>query len=88
MFRPDGWGHCNANFVFVGNCLKDLKDLKQLIQTNINLRVIIIVVIITWPGEKPSQEKNCDITVFRVSDLLKWLMFMQNFEHGVTVFNQ
>ena len=49
---------------------------------------IIIVVIITWPGEKPSPNKNSDITVFRVSDLLKWLMFMQNFEHGVTVFNQ
>ena len=48
----------------------------------------IIVVIITWPGEKPPQKKNSDITVFRVSDLLKWLMFMQNFEHGVTVFNQ
>ena len=48
---------------------------------------IIIVVIITWPGEKPSQKKNSDITVFRVSDSFKWLMFMQNFEHGVTVFN-
>ena len=48
---------------------------------------LIIVVIITWPGEKPSPNKNSDITVFRVSDLLKWLMFMQNFEHGVTVFN-
>ena len=51
---------------------------------------LIIVAIITWPHEKPSQkkQKNSDITVFRVSDLLKWLMFMQNFEHGVTVFNQ
>ena len=46
---------------------------------------IIIVVIITWPTEKPSKKKNSDITVFRVSDSFKWLMFMQNFEHGVTV---
>ena len=48
---------------------------------------IIIIVIITWPGEKPSQKKYSDITVFRVSDSFKWLMFMQMFEHGVTVFN-
>ena len=49
---------------------------------------IIIVVIITWPVKKNSLKNNSDITVIRVSDLLKWLMFMQNFEHGVTVFNQ
>ena len=44
MLRPfpvlSGWGHCNASFVFVGDCLKDLNDLKQLIQTNIKLRGI------------------------------------------------
>ena len=34
---------------------------------------IIIVVIITWPTEKPSQKNNYDITVFRVTDWLKWL---------------
>ena len=60
-----------------------LKKEKEAIQ-----RCLIIVVIITWPGEKPSQKENSDITVFRVSDSFKWLMFMQNFEHGVTVFNQ
>ena len=54
----------------------------------INEVVIIIVVIITWPSEKPSQKRNnSDITVFRVSDSFKWVMFMQNFEHDVTVFN-
>ena len=52
------------------------------------MRQSIIVVIIMWPGEKPPQKKNSDITVFMVSDLLKWLKFMQNLEHGVTVFNQ
>ena len=49
---------------------------------------IIIVVIITWPSEKPSQKKISDITVIRASDSFKWVMFMQNFEHDVTVFNQ
>ena len=49
---------------------------------------LIIVVIITWPSEKPSQKKTLDITVIRASDSFKWVMFMQNFEHGVTVFNQ
>ena len=34
------------------------------------------------------KKKNSDITVIRVSDSFKWVMFMQNFEHGVTVFNQ
>ena len=51
------------------------------------LVLIIIVVIITWPGEKTSQKDNSDITVIRVSDSFKWVMFMQNFEHEVTVFN-
>ena len=47
-------------------------------------RIVIIVVIITWPGEKPSQKKNSDITVLRASDSFKWVMFMQNFEHDVS----
>ena len=34
------WCYCNASFVVVGDCLKDLNDLKQLIQTNIKLRGI------------------------------------------------
>ena len=49
--------------------------------------LIIIVVIITWTGEKTSQKNKPDITVIRVSDSFKWVMFMQNFEHDVTVFN-
>ena len=46
---------------------------------------IIIVVIITWPREKPSEKKNSDITVIWVSDWFKWVNFMQNLEHDVTV---
>ena len=34
--------------------------------------VVITVVIITWPTEKPSQKNNSDIKVFRVTDWLKW----------------
>ena len=49
---------------------------------------IIIVVIITWPSEKLHQKKNSDITVIWVCDWFKWVMFMQNFEYDVTVFNQ
>ena len=48
----------------------------------------IIVVIITWPSEKLHKKNELDITVIRASDSFKWDMFMQNFEHGVTVFNQ
>ena len=51
-------------------------------------KLFIIVVIVTWPSEKPSQKNNSDITVIRVSDSFKWVMFMQNFELDVTVFNQ
>ena len=40
-----------------------------------------------WPVEKPSQKNNSDITVIRVSDSFKWVLFMQNFEQDVTVFN-
>ena len=57
-------------------------------QWNKRHEVIIIVVIITWKREKPSEKNNSDITVIRASDSFKWVMFMQNFEHGVTVFNQ
>ena len=46
----------------------------------------IIVVIVTWPSEKPSQKNDSDITVIRVSDSFKWVMFMQNVEHDVTIF--
>ena len=49
----------------------------------IRIYQIIIVVIITWPSEKT----NSDITVIRASDSFKWVMFMQNFEHNVTVNN-
>ena len=49
---------------------------------------VIIDVIITLTSEKPSQKNKSDITVFRVSDPFKWLMFMQNFELDVTVSNQ
>ena len=49
---------------------------------------IIIVVIITRPSEEPSQKKNSDITVFRVSDSFKGLMFMQNFELDIMLFSQ
>ena len=48
---------------------------------------VIIDVIITLTSEKPSQKNKSDITVFRVSDSFKWVMFMQNFEHYVTVSN-
>ena len=34
---------------------------------------LIIIVIITWPTEKLPQKNNSDITVFRVTDWLKWL---------------
>ena len=34
---------------------------------------LIIVVIITWPSEKPPQKSNSDITVIWVSDWFKWL---------------
>ena len=37
-----------------------------------NSPVIIIVVIITWPSEKPSQKKNSDITVIWASYWFKW----------------
>ena len=37
-------------------------------------RELIIVVIITWPSEKPSQKNNSDITVIRVSDSFKWVI--------------
>ena len=50
--------------------------------------VIIIVVIITWPSEKLHKKNNSDITVVRACDSFKWVMFMQNFELDVTVFNQ
>ena len=33
----------------------------------------IIVVIITWTSEKPSQKNNSDITVIWVSDWFKWV---------------
>ena len=46
---------------------------------------VIIVVIITWPSEKPSQKNNSDITVIWVSDWFKWVNLMQNLEHDVTV---
>ena len=49
---------------------------------------LIIDVIITWPSEKPSQKNNSVITVIRISDSFKWVMFMQNFELDVTVFNK
>ena len=49
---------------------------------------IIIVVINTWPSEKSAQKDNSDITVIRVSDSFKWVMFMQIFELDVTVFNK
>ena len=51
-------------------------------------RPFIIVVIITWTSEKPSQKNNSDITVIRVSDSFKWVMSMQNFELDVTVFKK
>ena len=60
----------------------------KMFQLTLFLSLFIIVVIITRPSEKPSQKNNSDITVIWVSDSFKWLMFMQNFEHGVTVFNQ
>ena len=41
-----------------------------------------------WPSEKSSQKNNSDITVIRVPDSFKWVMFMQNLELDVTVFNQ
>ena len=50
-----------------------------------SLSALLVIVVIS---EKPSQKKNSDITVIRASDSFKWVMFMQNFEHGVTVFNQ
>ena len=46
---------------------------------------IIIVVIIMWTSEKPSQKNNSDFTVIWVSDWFKWVNFMQNPEHDVTV---
>ena len=64
-------------FLYFSN--KCHQSIKRLIET------IIIVVIITWPSEKPQQKNNSDITVIWVSDWFKWVMFMQNFEHGVTV---
>ena len=45
----------------------------------------IIVVIITWPSEKLNKKNNSDITVSWVSDSFKWVNFMQNLEHDVTV---
>ena len=69
--------HCFAVFL---NILESSNQTK--------LFFIIIVVIIMWPSEKLHQKKNSDITVIRASDSFKWVMFMQNFELGVTVFNQ
>ena len=37
--------------------------------------------------EKTSQKNEPDITVIRVSDWLKWALYMQNLEHDVTAFN-
>ena len=48
---------------------------------------LIIIVINMWSSEKPSQKNNSDIRVIRVSDLFRWVMFMQNLELDVKVFN-
>ena len=64
------------------------KCTKKLIQMLMVYRIqVIIVVIITLTGEKTSQKKKPHITVIRVSDFFKWVMFMQNFVLDVTVFN-
>ena len=47
-----------------------------------------MVVIIMWTSEKPSQQNEPDITAIWVSDWFKWVQFIQNLEHDVTVFNQ
>ena len=44
------------------------RSVKNMIQIN-----FIIVVIITWTTEKPSQKNNSDITNIWVSDWFKWL---------------
>ena len=67
-------------FWFPDHGLRDFRDLH-----NTNWEVLIIVVIITWTTEKPSQNYNSDITVIWLSDWFKWVNFMQNLEHGVTV---
>ena len=48
---------------------------------------IIIIVIIMWPTEKPSQKNYSDITVFRVTDWLKWLNLFK-ISSLTSVFNQ
>ena len=49
------------------------------------LKPFIIVVTIMWTSEKPSQKNKSDITVIWASDWFKWVNFMQNLEHNVTV---
>ena len=50
--------------------------------------LIIIVVIIMWPSKKLHKKYNSNITVIRACDSFKWVMFMQNYELDVTVFNK
>ena len=51
----------------------------------ISEKLIIIVVIITWPKKKCQQKDEHDIRGFRTAHWSKWLNFMQNIEHDVTV---